>query len=442
MKVNIKRFIQFLQSDIWRIREEDFSRPQSSFIRLLRVILLSVRGFTEDRCQLRASALTFYSLLSIVPVLAMTFGIAKGFGFESMLERVLLERFEGQEQIVTQAMKFSHALLENVKGGLVAGIGIIVLFYTIIKILSHIENSFNHIWGIKSSRPLARKISDYLSLMLICPLLFTVSSAATVIITSSTRLVMEKFSLLQIFGPVIFFTLKFLPFCVLWILFTFLYLFIPNTKVQFKSGMLAGIIAGTIYYVFQWAYINFQIDVSRYNAIYGSFAALPLFFIWLQFSWLIVLIVAEIAYAYQNVNTYEFEKDSADASHSFIKLLSLRIMHLLITRFSDTSAAWNSKDIAERLGIPIRLVNRILYDLVSSGIVSEVKMEDGREVTFQPARDTDMMTVKYVLDALDNRGCDSIPIARSEELTQLSHILSDFDDQMERSPANKRLKDI
>ena len=117
-------------------------------------------------------------------------------------------------------------------------------------------------------------------------------------------------------------------------------------------------------------------------------------------------------------------------------------MHLLITRFSDTSAAWNSKDIAERLGIPIRLVNRILYDLVSSGIVSEVKMEDGREVTFQPARDTDMMTVKYVLDALDNRGCDSIPIARSEELTQLSHILSDFDDQMERSPANKRLKDI
>ena len=267
MKVNIKRFIQFLQSDIWRIREEDFSRPQSSFIRLLRVILLSVRGFTEDRCQLRASALTFYSLLSIVPVLAMTFGIAKGFGFESMLERVLLERFEGQEQIVTQAMKFSHAFLENVKGGLVAGIGIIVLFYTIIKILSHIENSFNHIWGIKSSRPLARKISDYLSLMLICPLLFTVSSAATVIITSSTRLVMEKFSLLQIFGPVIFFTLKFLPFCVLWILFTFLYLFIPNTKVQFKSGMLAGIIAGTIYYVFQWAYINFQIDVSRYNAI-------------------------------------------------------------------------------------------------------------------------------------------------------------------------------
>ena len=440
--MNIKRLIQFLRSEIWRIRENDFSQPKSFFLRVLRIIILAVRGFTEDRCQLRASALTFYSLLSIVPVLAMTFGIAKGFGFENMLERVLLERFQGHEQVVAQVVKFAHALLENVKGGLVAGIGIIVLFYTIIKILSHIESSFNHIWGIKSSRPFVRKISDYFSLMLICPLLFTISSAATVIITSGTKLVVEKVSLLQIFGPFIFFTLKFLPFCMLWILFTFLYMFIPNTKIQFKSGMLAGIIAGTIYYIFQWAYINFQIDVSRYNTIYGSFAALPLFFIWLQVSWFIVLFGAEISYAYQNVKIYEFEKDCENVSHSFKKLLSLRIVHLLINRFSDRDGALNAMQIANELEIPDRLTNQILHELVSSGIVSEVKERDEKGAAYQPAVDPDIITVKYVVDAMENNGSDSIPLPQTEELTKLSESFKDFDNLMEQSPANKRLKDI
>ncbi|MDY7038370.1 MAG: YihY/virulence factor BrkB family protein [Thermodesulfobacteriota bacterium] len=440
--MNISKIIQFLKIDIWRIRKKELSRSKSFFIKQLRIFILASRGFVEDNCQLRASALTYYSLLSIVPVFAMVFGIAKGFGFEKMLQGVLLKSLEGQEQIVTQVMGFARALLENVKGGLIAGIGVVILFYTIIKILSHIESAFNRIWGITNSRSIGRRISDYLSIMLICPVLFLMSSAATVIISSGVKLVVQKISLLEAVSPVFFFMLKFLPYCIIWILFTFLYVSIPNTRVHYKSGLLAGIIAGTMYQVFQRAYIFFQIGVAKYNAVYGSFAALPLFFIWLQISWLIVLIGAEISFAHQNADTYEFEQDSLAVSHSFKTLLSLRTVHLLISHFSSGKMGLTASQIASKLEIPIRLVHRILHKLVASRIVSEIKADEYTDVAYQPARDPDTMTIKYVIDALEQYGSDDIPVAQSSELQRLSSGLKSFSDLVEKSPANKRLKEI
>ncbi len=440
--MDTSKAIQFLKTDIWRIRERDLSRPKSLLIRHLRILILTFRGFLGDRCQFRASALTFYSLLSVAPVLAMGFGISKGFGFEKALEKLLLERLEGQEQVVSQIVEFSRALLENVRGGFIAGIGLIILFYTIIKILSHIESAFNDIWGIKESRSLGRKISDYLSLMFICPVLFIISSTSTVFIKSGAKFLVERISLLESVSPAIFSLLKFLPYGVFWILFTFLYIFIPNTRVNFISGALAGIIAGTLYEIFQWGYIVFQIGVSRYNAIYGSFAALPLFFIWLQWSWLIVLFGAEIAFAHQNVDTYEFEKDSQTASHRFKRLLSLRVVHLMVNHFSEGGRAWNAAQFSQKLEIPIRLVEQILYDLVQSRIVIEIKSDDERAVAYQPARDPDTMTIKSVIDALEEQGSDNIPVAQSEELRKLSESLKIFSDLIEESPANMRLKEI
>ena len=193
--MNISKTIQFFKADIWRLQKKNLSPREWFFIRQLRTLILTLRSYGEDNCQLRASALTFYSLLSIVPVIAMAFGVAKGFGFEKGLQKILLERFEGQEQVALRIVEFSQALLANVKGGIVAGIGIVLLFYTTIKILSQIENAFNHIWGIQNSRTFARKISDYLSVMLICPVLFTMSSTATVVITSGIKLATQKISL-------------------------------------------------------------------------------------------------------------------------------------------------------------------------------------------------------------------------------------------------------
>ncbi len=439
---DISKAIQFITTDIWRVRAGDLSKNKSFWIRFLRILILTIRGIVEDRWHLRASALTYYSLLSIVPVLAMIFGIAKGFGFEKSLEKLLYENLESQEQIIGQVVDFAHTLLQNVKGGLVAGIGLLILFYTIIKILSQIESAFNDIWGIKGARSLGRKITDYLSLMLISPFLFFISSTITVVINSGAKLIIEKISLLAAFSPIIFFTLKLMPYGVIWVLFSFIYIFIPNTKVHLRSGIMAGIIAGTLYVVFQYAYINFQIGVAKYNAIYGSFAALPLFIIWLQLSWVIVLFGAELAFAHQNVDTYEFEPDCENISIRYKRLLSLRIVHLLIKQFLNGEKGWSAAQISHNLEIPIRLVQQIIFELISSGILSEVKFSESGEVGYHPARDPDTMTIKYVIDALERQGSDNIPVAQSEELDRLSESLKVFSDLIEKSSANRCLKEI
>ncbi len=438
----ISRIINFVKTDIWRIRLTNLPRKKSFFIKQLRIILLALRGFAEDKCQLRASALTFYSLLAVVPVAATIFGIAKGFGFEKILEAQILEKFQGQEEVMKWIINFARMLLENTKGGMIAGAGIAVLLWTVIKVLGNIEHSFNDIWGIKESRTFGRKLTDYLSIILIGPILIIISSSVTVFIIARVTLITEGTAPSGIFAPLIFFVLKLLPYFVIWTLFTFIYVFIPNTKVSLKSGLLAGVVAGTIYQVVQWGYILFQVGVTRYNAIYGSFAALPLFLVWLQVSWLIILFGGEISFAYQNVDTYEFEPDCLRVSSSLKKLLSLRTVHLLIKNFSRGYKSLTAVQISHTLKMPVRLVRQILYELVESGVVSETMTGKYKELSYQPACDINMLTVKYIIDALEQRGSVNIPFAQTEEVKALAETLRTFGETIEKSPANKLLKDI
>ena len=438
----IRKILQFITTDIWRIRLRDIPRSKSFFLKLLRILILAVRGFDEDRCQLRASALTFYSLLSIVPVVAIIFGIAKGFGFQEGLEKELLDKFSEHQAVLVQVMEFAKSLLETTQGGLIAGIGLAVLFWTVIKVLGSIERSFNNVWGVKNSRPWSRKFTDYMSVLLIAPILFILSSSLMVFITSQVTFITEKFALLGYFSSLIFFLLKLLPYCIVWILFTFIYIFMPNTKVKYTSGLVGGIVAGTVYQLVQWGYIAFQVGVAKYNAIYGSFAALPLFLVWLQLSWLVVLFGAEICFSHQNVDTYEFEPDCLNVSVSFKKLLSLRIVHLLVKNFSAGKASLAGQQIAHTLEVPIRLVRQILFELVESGILSEVATQDNEETTYQPGRDSDSLTIQYVIDALEKRGVDSIPTSQTEAAQVLSESLQAFNDTIVNLPANKLLKVI
>jgi membrane protein len=295
----ISKFFAFIRIDIWRIRLDDLPFGKSFLIKQLRIIILAFRGYNEDRCLLRASSLTFYTLLSIVPVAAMFFGVAKGFGFERRLEDQLFERFPGQEEVLSQVIHFSNSLLEQTRGGLIAGIGLLVLFWSVLKVLGHIEMAFNDIWEIKKQRSWGRKFSDYLSIMLISPILVLMSGSATVFITTQVAQITQKVELLGVVSPLISFFLKFTPYVLIWALFTILYIIMPNTKVHFKAGLLGGVVAGTLYQIAQGAYISFQIGAAKYNAIYGSFAALPLFLMWVQISWWIVLFGAELSFASQ-----------------------------------------------------------------------------------------------------------------------------------------------
>jgi membrane protein len=438
----ISKFFNFIKVDIWRIRLADLPFGKSFLIKQLRIIILAIRGYDEDKCFFRASSLTFYTLLSIVPVAAMFFGIAKGFGFEKILEKRIYENFPGQQEVLSQVLNFSNSLLQETRGGLIAGIGLAVLFWSVLKVLNHIERSFNDIWEIKVGRSWGRKFGDYLSIMLLSPIFIIMSGSLTVFITTQVEQITQRIALLGMFSPAISFLLKFIPYALIWALFTFLYIVMPNTKVNFKAGLLGGVVAGTIYQIAQWVYISFQVGAARYNAIYGSFAALPLFLMWVQISWWIVLFGAELSFANQNVDTYEYEPDCLKISPAYKRLLTLQIAHLLVKNFWNGRKPLTYSQISNHLNMPVRLVHDIIFDLVESGLVSETKTKSDKEFAYQPARDISTLTIKTILEALDQNGTDDIPVAKTEDYRALSEALKNFSDAMENSPANKLLKDI
>jgi len=436
------RMIKFLRQDLWRIQLGTLSPAKSFFLRQVRIIFLTFRGFDENKCALRASALTFYSLLSVVPFVAVAFGIAKGFGIQKLLEKELMEKMEGQEEVLSYILAFANSALEDAKGGIIAGVGVAMVIFLVIKLLGNIEQSFNDIWGVRQSRTWGRRLSNYLSIIFVAPILMIMSSSITLFIATGIRSLAERSGMSDQLDFLIIPSLKILSFCVVWLLFVFIYIFIPNTKVKWSSGILGGIVAGTAYEILQWGYINFQIGVSKYGAIYGSFAILPLFMIWLQLSWLIVLFGAEISFAHQNVETYELEPESLGASIAIKRLLALAMAHLCIKRFMSGETPLSAVEIAAKLDTPIRLTNQVLYDLVSCRILSESIGKEEKVVFYQPARSLETLSINFIIQSLDALGSEEIPITRSSEIDRISKCMEDFSAIIEKSDANLLLRDI
>ena len=441
-KTWLGRSTDFLTRDIWRIRASSLPRRQSFLLRQARVVVLAVRGFHSDKCLLRASALTLYTLVSVVPVLAMAFGVAKGFGFEELLQQQLAKWFSGQQEVVDRMVGYAHSLLSSTSGGLVAGIGAAILFFTVVKVFSNIEKSFNDIWGIPKGRSWFRKCTDYLSMMVILPVLLVVAGTATAIAASRLEAVMSRLTVLGPAGNAVMVLLGVLPYGMMWIVFLVLYIFMPNTKVNFRSALLAAVVAGTTYQVVQWFYIAFQIGVTRYSAIYGGFAALPLFIMWVQVSWVVVLLGAEIAFAHQHVATYEFEPDCLEASTETRKLVALAVMHHEVKNFVEGKRPETAQEIAAALEAPFRLVSEMCYELTEAGLLAETKRNDPRLSGYLPARDIQQITVASVLEALDKRGSEAIPLTEGEGLTKLRGSMKELREAAKKSPGNALLRDI
>jgi membrane protein len=433
---------QFLNADIWRLQAHKLPPRRSFWITQLRILLLAVRRFNQDKCELRASALTFYSLLSIVPVVALAFAVAKGFGVEQTLGEQLMAKLEGHEEVAERIIGFAQSLLQNTRGGAIAGVGIILLFWTVIKVLGNIEKSFNDIWGVKTPRTMSRKLADYLSVMMICPVLLIMASSITVLLTTQITTMVERLSFLGYLANVLILFLKILPYGVIWLVFTFIYLFMPNTKVELKSALWGGVIAGTIYQLVQLAYISFQIGVSNYGAIYGSFAALPLFLVWLQLSWLILLLGAEVSFAHQNVATYEFEQDCLGVSHSFKRMIALMIVHVCVKNFLNAERPPTDGDISRKLEVPIRLVRSILSELTEARLLSQVGLDQRDNVGYQPACDIHRLTVAAVIERLDQQGIATVPVTESIHVNKLREAVKRFAEMNEQSPANLKLQDL
>jgi membrane protein len=438
----IKKLQKFLRQDIWRIRTREAKGFRGKCIRLLRIFLLSFSQFSSDMCSLRASALTFFTLLSIVPVLAMSFGIAKGFGLDKLLREKIMEAMQGQQEVLTRIITFAETMLDNTKGGLVAGVGVALLLWSVIQVLGNIESSFNDIWGIKKQRSLGRKFTDYLSLMLIAPVLYIVATSATVFVASQITIITQKIAFLGGVVPLIMLGVKIVTFLLFGGLLTYLYIAMPNGKIHFKSALLGGIVAGVMYQVVQWVYIRFQIGVSSAGAIYGSFAALPLFLIWLQMSWRIVLYGAELAFSHQNEQTFEFEQDCLSANYETRKLLSLRIAQVSVARFTAGLPPLSAEDIAAELEMPVRLARDLIFRLTEAHILTSAQGTSERDRLYQPARDIGDMTIRFVVEQMEKAGTSDIPVAETPELEKLRKSLAAFDLTLQKLPENKLLKDL
>lgn len=436
----LTRSIRFVTYDIWRITENEVSGLKELYINTIKTIILAVRGFNSENLQTKASALTYSTFLAIVPLLAVLVGVAKGFGFQSTVREELLYYFPGHEMELNKAFEYVENYLAQAQGGIFIGIGLALLFYTVINLISSIEDTFNDIWQIKKSRPWYRKISDYLALFLILPILMTASSGLSIFASTLQNSFLSEYVFLT---PIVEFSLNVVPYLFTIMAFTGLYLSLPNTKVRFVNGLVAGVIAGCAFQFFQLIYISGQIWVSKYNAIYGSFAALPLLLLWLQLSWLICLFGAELSYASQNVKKFSFERDSKNISRRYKDFLTLLIASLIVKRFVGGEKPYTADELSEAYRIPIRLTTDILYLLTELGIVNEVNYgDDERIIYYQPAVDANRITVSYLFTKMDEHGSENFKIDTSGLFSGEWKALLKTREDMIKANENVLLKDL
>ncbi len=430
---------QLIEVDIWRVNLNR-DNPKFLLLRNLKIALIAVKGFIIDNCAIKSSALTYFSLLSIVPVLAIAFAIAKGFGLQKYLQGQLNQLFQGQEEILQQTTEFANRMLDTTNSGLIAGISVIFLLYTVINLLTNIEDIFNDIWEIKKGRSLERKFTDYLSIVIAGPILIILSSSINVFIQTMVENYTQSIEILQSVKPFIVFLIGLTPYVLFWLLFTLLYMVMPNTRVKVVPAVKAAFFAAVIYTITQWGYLEFQIGVSRYNAIYGSFAALPLFLIWLQLSWMIVLFGAEVAFALQNVNTWEYDSEKLRISQSMKKRMALLIVYHLVKNFENGEPPYTAPVLSDKIQAPLRYVNQVLKELVEVGLVSEVLGQD--ESAYQPGIDSSKLTVQFVINKLIDSGLKDVHLVNSEERVQIEQCLAIIDADKLKSEGNMLLKDI
>ena len=434
-----KRVTHFLTHSLWRIRIDKLGKKQSFLVRQLRVFSLAINGFNEDKCLLKSTALTYYTLFSIVPIIALAFAVAKGFGFEQTLQQDLLLKFKDQKDILTQAFVYADKMLANTKGGLIAGVGIILLLWSVISLLNSIENSFNEIWEIKRGRTWTRKITDYLSIMLIGPIFIILSGGLTVWLKTGLDTVASN---VEIISPATVLFLKLFAFTLIWGMFIFLYMALPNTKVTFKGAAMGSLIAALLFELLQWAYVSSQIGVAQYNKIYGSFAALPLFLIWVQYSWFVVLFGAELTFAHQNVDHYELESDINNISDRYKRVIALMIANLVVKNFNEGKPSLTAIEIAGKLDLPVRLARLIINEFTETGVFNEVKMPNDKEIGYQPGISDSKLTVKFIIDKLDEKGVNELPIESGKELETVNRLMKDMDEVLNTTKGNMLVKDL
>lgn len=405
-------------------------------VRQYKLLFYTVQGLSSHGTMVRSAALTFYTLMSLVPVVALVFAVVKGFGLAEGLEQNLYEVLPQSPEVIDYVVGFAQKALARTQGGWVALVGVLTLFWAVIKVFGSIEDAFNNIWEVRSTRSAARKYGDYIAVVVVAPILWVISSsmgnyAAEILGVAGS----PALEVLSRAGSLV----------VAWVMFTFIYVVLPSTKVRFTAALTAGVVAGTAFVLFQWGYVYLQRWMTSYNAIYGSFAALPLFLLWMQISWEILLLGGELSFAYQNVARFDEERESLLVSYDCRRKLMVGVMVLVSRAFRDGRGAVSFSEIRDRLDVPTRIMNNILYTLVQARMLNEIRTEGTEyDLEYAPARDISTLRVYDILSAVDSHGFgrDTIDMRSNRELRRCAEVVERLKDVTRASAENVLLIDI
>lgn len=432
--MQLKKWYTFFTDTIFRRDDHEWSNATVRMaVRLYKLIYYMVRGLVSHGTLVRSAALTYYTLMSLVPIIAVAFAIVKGFGLNERLVSSLYALFPQNPEVIDYLVSFAENALARTQGGVVAAVALVTLFWAIIQMFSSIENAFNNIWEVKSSRSIARQWSDYLAVILIVPILWVVANSVGRVTEEFLGVDSWYFALLS----------KLMSMLFIWLMFTLLYLIIPNAKVKLRSALTAGIAAGTLFLLFQWGYVYAQKAMTSYNAIYGSFAALPLFLIWMQISWEILLIGGELSFTYQNIARFGEEHESQRISYDKRRKVMLAAMLLVVRHFRDRGGALPVEELRRELNLPTRIVNDILFQLTRAGQLIEVhRSEDERTASYAPAYDIAQMTVYGLLRAVEQHGETELEFAPSSDVEHVGEVLDRLTEEALHAPSNVHLIDL
>lgn len=395
MSAYFKKINDFFTKTLWYIDIRNIGEFKSLLIRIIRLIYASSREFTKNDLNLRSMGLVYMTIFSLIPFLAVSFSVLKGFGVHNQLEPALLNVLkplgDKGQQIATQIIEF----VSNVNVKVLGGVGFGLLFYTVISLIKRLEDSLNIIWKVKSGRSFMRRISDYLSITLIGPVFFFIAIGLTA--TASSNTLIQKILSVEPFGVIFVYISKILPLFIVFFIFTFTYKLIPNTKVNITSAMLGAFIA-----VILWQAINllFKLGIlisTNTTLIYSSFAVIIIFLLWLYLNYIVLLIGAQISYCHQNINFLHITKSAFKLSNRLKEKLSLRIMQLISQNFYNSKENLNLDSLTDRIGLHQDDISESLNNLVDNKILTETNEEP---TSYLPAKDLEMITVIDVLKSV------------------------------------------
>ncbi len=393
LKRKCQRAIRYCSTGVWK------DEKKSWLTNVIKTINLTVRSFTNKQLQQRAGSLTYHTVLAVVPALAMLFAIGRGFGFQNLLQGELFKFFPAQQQALNEAFSFVDGYLAQASQGVFVGIGIVVLLWTLISLMGNVEDAFNYVWNVNKGRNFYRKITVYTTLFVLLPILIICSAGISIFMSNAVQEMVD----IEFLSPVLLKILDYTPLFISWIIFSVAFWLIPNTKVKFKYALISGLICGTAFYLLQWLFVSGQIYVAKYNAIYGSFAFLPLLLLWIYLSWMIALIGVGLSYSMQNYVNYSFHDDIKNISGNYLDNVTLVTLAVIVKRFEYKQQPCSANMLTRFYNMPAELTAKVIERLKNAQLISVIQSEEDDD-RYQPAFDIDLMTVNSVLNALGNAG--------------------------------------